>query len=549
MRTRFAFLGFICVLFALRLSAQHQQVDSLQRKLAFVRSDFERANVLLQLSKVSLERDPIASLEQAQQALQLATKLGSDSLVAYAYLQQGNAFLHSGSYAKALEFYLRIIPGGIERSDSILLGVAYANTGNIYYYEGDFEKALKHDSLALEYLSGASDKSRLLRTANLLSNIGTIYDQTKQFEKAAKYYNEAYSIGLKLNNHELLGNVLNNFGTLYRDQGNDELALNYYEKALRLREEHNNKFGMARSNFSVGLHHFNHKNYKEAVRYLQTSVNLGREVGSVQTISSAARYLYQAQREIGDFKRAVESLEVFREANDSLYNEQTTRKITQLEMQSEYEKQQKQIEAQQKEKELYYLLGASLLIVLLLIAVILFLIQRNKVRKAQVQEAKLQLERVQLKNDIEMKDKELATNVMFLIEKNELINSISEKLLDIKTGIPTESQGALQRVIMDLQSNFQPALWQEFEFRFQQVYENFYRVLTERFPDLSPGERRLCAFLKLNMTTKEISALTHQNSKSIDVARTRLRKKLGLTGQDQNLVTFLEQLDTARVSS
>jgi hypothetical protein len=86
-------------------------------------------------------------------------------------------------------------------------------------------------------------------------------------------------------------------------------------------------------------------------------------------------------------------------------------------------------------------------------------------------------------------------------------------------------------------------LWKEFECRFQQVHEQFYKTLTERFPDLTPSERRLCAFLKLNMTTKEISAMTRQNAKSIDVARTRLRKKLNLTGTDQNLITFLVTLD------
>jgi DNA-binding CsgD family transcriptional regulator len=67
--------------------------------------------------------------------------------------------------------------------------------------------------------------------------------------------------------------------------------------------------------------------------------------------------------------------------------------------------------------------------------------------------------------------------------------------------------------------------------------------LNEKFPDLSPSERRLCAFLKLDMTTKEISAITHQNAKSIDVARTRLRKKLNLTGTDHNLITFLAHLE------
>jgi DNA-binding CsgD family transcriptional regulator len=144
-----------------------------------------------------------------------------------------------------------------------------------------------------------------------------------------------------------------------------------------------------------------------------------------------------------------------------------------------------------------------------------------------------------------IKDKELATNIMNLINKNELINNISEKLLEVKTAISPDSQQAVQKVVLDLQSSVQPELWQEFDYRFKQVHERFYNVLTEKFPDLTPNERRLCAFLKLNMTTKEISAITHQNAKSIDVARTRLRKKLNLTGTDQNLVLFLENLGSS----
>jgi DNA-binding CsgD family transcriptional regulator len=132
---------------------------------------------------------------------------------------------------------------------------------------------------------------------------------------------------------------------------------------------------------------------------------------------------------------------------------------------------------------------------------------------------------------------------MYLLNKNELINTISEKLLSIKQQVNAESQSAVQKVVLDLQSNLQPELWQEFEFRFQQVHEKFYKILNEKFPDLSPSERRLCAFLKLDMTTKEISAITHQNAKSIDVARTRLRKKLNLTGTDHNLITFLAHLE------
>ena len=86
------------------------------------------------------------------------------------------------------------------------------------------------------------------------------------------------------------------------------------------------------------------------------------------------------------------------------------------------------------------------------------------------------------------------------------------------------------------------SLEQEFEIRFQQVHNSFYDKLNALSPDLSTNERRLCAFLKLSMSTKEISSITGQSPRSIDVARTRLRKKLNLTNNDSSLSDFLSSL-------
>jgi DNA-binding CsgD family transcriptional regulator len=73
------------------------------------------------------------------------------------------------------------------------------------------------------------------------------------------------------------------------------------------------------------------------------------------------------------------------------------------------------------------------------------------------------------------------------------------------------------------------------------VHQEFYQRLNEMFPDLTPNEKKLAAFLRLNMTTKDISAITYQSTDSIKIARSRLRHKLGLT-QDDNLIAFLESL-------
>ncbi len=77
--------------------------------------------------------------------------------------------------------------------------------------------------------------------------------------------------------------------------------------------------------------------------------------------------------------------------------------------------------------------------------------------------------------------------------------------------------------------------------RFQEVHADFYQKLTSKFTDLSPNKLKICAFLRLNMSTKEISTITFQSPKSISMARFRLRKKMEI-GSYNNLVSYLGNL-------
>jgi DNA-binding CsgD family transcriptional regulator len=74
----------------------------------------------------------------------------------------------------------------------------------------------------------------------------------------------------------------------------------------------------------------------------------------------------------------------------------------------------------------------------------------------------------------------------------------------------------------------------------------FFENLVKAYPNLTPNERRLCTLMHLNMSTKEISNITHQSINSINTARTRLRKKFNLSGDDTSLVAFLDQFDTKK---
>ncbi len=149
-----------------------------------------------------------------------------------------------------------------------------------------------------------------------------------------------------------------------------------------------------------------------------------------------------------------------------------------------------------------------------------------------------QQEIVRLSSEIEFKNKEITAKAMFLIQKDELINKSIDKLNSISKLKYTDIQAQIIMLINELKLNLKDERWKEFETCFEKVHETFYSNLNIKFPDLTPNEKKLCAFLKLNLSTKEICALTQQSLKSVEIARTRLRQKLNLISTD-NLTSFI----------
>ena len=221
--------------------------------------------------------------------------------------------------------------------------------------------------------------------------------------------------------------------------------------------------------------------------------------------------------------------------SDSLVNEKNISQVTQLQLKFEYDKLQKEREIKEKKARLIYFVSIFSLLAGLIIAVLLIILFRGRANKVQFENEKLE-------QDIDLKNKELATNVMYLVKKNELINGITNKLLNLKEKLDENNREPLQGIIIELQNVMDREVWEEFEFRFQQVHRSFYENLQSRFPELSPAEIKLAAFLRLNMTSKDIASITGQSIKSLEVARARLRKKLGITNQDINLVNFLLEI-------
>lgn len=145
------------------------------------------------------------------------------------------------------------------------------------------------------------------------------------------------------------------------------------------------------------------------------------------------------------------------------------------------------------------------------------------------------------KDLVESKKRELAANAIRLANLNQMNDYIIQKLEQIHLLADSKKVESIQELIVHLKNKSGENIWKEFELHFNNVFEDFHIKLKSQFPDLTPGELKLCAFLRLKLTTKEIAALSFQNPKSIDMARYRLRKKLKLQ-KEENLIDYLMKL-------
>lgn len=166
--------------------------------------------------------------------------------------------------------------------------------------------------------------------------------------------------------------------------------------------------------------------------------------------------------------------------------------------------------------------------------------ERSKQKELAEKQKELNtLKEEQIQSELRNVNNLLAASTMNLVVKNEFMENIKEEIRQVKLNGKPQTQKALERIIKEIDSTLKlQEDWKQFEHHFDRVHGDFLTRLTNQFRDLTPGEQKLCAFLRLKMDTKEVSNLMGISLRGVEVARYRLRKKLGLD-KHQNLAKFV----------
>ncbi|MFP4847066.1 triple tyrosine motif-containing protein [Winogradskyella sp. PE311] len=165
----------------------------------------------------------------------------------------------------------------------------------------------------------------------------------------------------------------------------------------------------------------------------------------------------------------------------------------------------------------------------------------KKQRELEMEQLDSQRRLVQFKNenlqlDIENKNRELGTATMSLVKRNELLNNIKDQLSRSKS--PEDVRGVIKMINSNLNNTSD---WKLFEEAFNNVDKEFMKKIKALHPSITPNDLRLCAYLRLNLSSKEIAPLLNISHKSVEVKRYRLRKKMGLD-HEQNLANYILEL-------
>lgn len=196
-------------------------------------------------------------------------------------------------------------------------------------------------------------------------------------------------------------------------------------------------------------------------------------------------------------------------------------------------------------KTIYAYIGYFLIFILLAFGCLclakrIYLMKAREINRRNAEE----MQRKELKLELEHKAQDIANSTMNVIRKNEILLEIDSNLQKAADYIGEDRNRSL-RIISKIRHSIRDSIehdddWQKFRTNFDLAYSDYLKRLSAAYPSLSTGDQKLCAYLKMGLSSKDMAPLLNMTVRSVEMSRYRLRKKLGLE-RDDNLVGFLQK--------
>ena len=553
-----------------------------------ISKEVKKIKLQLQLTDTYLQRHNIDSaFIFVKQAIINAENINDPFWLAKSYYKYGDVCYYNNQYNLSNNAYQKAKGYALKAKDTILFVDLLIDQGYIYDYWQKKDSTLLLMNKAIEL----ANKVRYIKgIARASMFMGNIYHSLNNYDKALGYYQKTLKNAQQIKNNKGVGIALGNIGMCYLELHQDSLAVVNLKKSIAILEKiqgsivqvansyndlaiiysRQGKVQMTKKNLEKAQNIFkkygnqedravgynvvsecytNLKKYRLSNQYLDSCIAIAKKTGFGLMLQKSYKSYAKNLQALHQYNSAYKYLEKHNQIVDSLQSQKFHKQFAELDVKYKTLENEHRIEQLEHKRKLYKVQFRNLLISSLSI-ILLLLISGYAVaqkRKKQNKIAALELEKSQilaqgLSEQIELKNKQLTTHALNMMQKNTLISALVNRISEIINLIEGEGKAKLKGLKRELSHLLTSEKdWDTFKIYFEQVNSDFLSNLKSVNANLTNHDMRLATLIRLKMTNKEIASIMNITHQSVKNAQYRLKNKLKLS-KDFDLRDFIAGL-------
>jgi len=288
------------------------------------------------------------ALEYHRKAIKI-NKEGFKKELTHSYNNIALVYMELGEYETALNYLLKAMGIPEEFNEKLPISQALLNNiGWVHHNLKNYQKALEFYSRCLKLKEVLGEKHG---RANVLTDMGDTYQELKDHTRALECYGTARKLYEELEAKRGIAKTLNKIGFIYNNLKQYRSALGYYSRSLKINEKLGDKQAIAESILNTTRTYKNLGRYREALVQANRALTMVEEIKAKRLIGETLEEIAGIYTGMKEFNNALVYYKKYKENNDSIYNEETGKKIAEMQIKYESDKKQKEIELLKKSKE------------------------------------------------------------------------------------------------------------------------------------------------------------------------------------------------------
>jgi len=415
------------------LFSQSSEADSLENILKSATID-ERIEILKDQAKKCFSSEPKKTIEYSKQILELAQKANNTLEEAVALRYIGAAYYIIGSSHEAINYFQKSIDLYKNLNDKQKITTLLSYIGMSYQGIGEYDTALKYlieslqisEEMLLEETSEEKRKIIKITIIDIYNSLGNVYKKLDKNAKALEYYHKTYELSTEVNDKQGIATALHNMGNINLDFGNYDTAEVLLKRSLEIKTQQGAKNSIPSTLHNLADVYWNKKDYNEAYNLYEQAIKMNRETGNNYSLAfglnkigglcielnefeKGINFLSEAQiiatkmdsKDIlmenylifsdlyfamNEFKKSLKYQKLLSEIKDTLYNENSSKQIAEMQTKYETEKKEKEIQIQSlKLKNRERIIIFIVVFILLFAILVILLFNRYKLKQRNFQ--------------------------------------------------------------------------------------------------------------------------------------------------------------------